>query len=536
MTRSHAEAYRRLLESISHYSKLALSLLESGAGDLPQWTGDVISAVRTHMKDVTHFLRGQADHGIRYGGDPHGHAYMATKNLREISEYADEALGHMTQGAGHFPAWVENKISISAEYMDLIGHWLENERVEGRQYGSHLTPVPGDAGDEALYRGRADGITGRSRNPFSANNFQHKIYEQGFSEGYGRRFSGQKVYTWTDKIYIDRPRGRGRGFGARGGGAGAGGGRGGGGGGRGGAGGRGGGDGAGGRGGGGAEGRRHPGGEPGMGRGRGRRRRHRRHGINLFPYWNLPVEEIDPSDNAVTPTVESITAYFDQNTPVIVLRGYGFVAIPGAEVGVESRISSKAPQGEMARIASRSDSHLAIRLSPYIGGIPAEVEILGIRYFDNRGDLALTGAFSFSSASRGNRFSQAGTPRPSAMEWLMPFNRMVEPHRMTILHRQLGHQTGRVFGVPGFAPGTPGWAGQAGVAQSPHPTRGMRQMVPREATVPMGGAVQTYGSLGYASMGDGSMDMAVRGARRFSGPLRRSPSRHKKKTKRRLVG
>lgn len=241
----------------------------------------------------------------------------------------------------------------------------------------------------------------------------------------------------------------------------------------------------------------------------------------------------------MTPTVESITAYFDQNTPVIVLRGHGFVAIRGTVVGVESRISSSKARGrvEMARIASRSDSHLAIRLSPYIGGIPAEVEILGIRYFDNRGDLApLTGAFSFSSASRGNRFSQTGTPRPSAMEWLMPFNRMVEPHRMTILHRQLGHQTGRVFGVPGFAPGTPGWAGQAGVAQSPHPTRGMTRMVSREEAAPMGGAVQTYGSLGYASMGDGSMDMAVRGARRFSGPLRRSPSRHKKKAARRNVG
>ena len=76
---SHAQMYRRLLESVSHYSKLALGLLESGAGDLPQWTNNVISATRTHMKDVTHFLRGQANHGIRYGGDPHGRAYMGHK-------------------------------------------------------------------------------------------------------------------------------------------------------------------------------------------------------------------------------------------------------------------------------------------------------------------------------------------------------------------------------------------------------------------------------------------------------------------------
>ena len=69
-------------------------------------------------------------------------------------------------------------------------------------------------------------------------------------------------------------------------------------------------------------------------------------------------------------------------------------------------------------------------------------------------------------------------------------------------------QGGRRFGTP-----PPGWIGAGGVAQIPHPNRGMRS----GGGGPMGG-VQTYGSLGYGSMGDGSMDMAVRQeGRRFSG-------------------
>jgi len=183
---SHTETYRRLLESIAVYSKKMLSLLEHGAGDLPQWANDLISESRTHIADVTHFLRGQANHGIRYGQSNHGRAYMATANLRQIHQYANECLGDMKKDAGHFPAWVENKISVVAEYMDLIGHWLENEGAEGRKYGAHKNQATGDAGDVALYRGRADGITGQHRNPYSPNSFQRKIYEQGFGETSGR--------------------------------------------------------------------------------------------------------------------------------------------------------------------------------------------------------------------------------------------------------------------------------------------------------------------------------------------------------------
>lgn len=586
MQPSHAQMYRRLLESVSHYSKKSLGLLESGAGDLPQWTNDVLSATRTHLKDVTHFLRGQADHGIRYGGDPHGRAYMATKNLREVSEYADEALSHMKESAGHFPAWVENKISICAEYMDLIGHWLENESVEGRKYGTYLNPVPGDAGDEALYRGRADGIGGVKRNPYSPNSFQHKIYEQGFREGYGGSPRGYGDDIGDQSVEVGARR-YGRGPGGRG------------------------------RGGG-----RHPGGGPGMGRGRGRRRRHRRNGVHGYPYWNLPYNVYYPVYEEAFPIVESVTPHWDDSEAVIILQGSGFNLIPGSLLFVELKQGGLAHRIERREIHNRSDQSMEIRIRP-LGGIPEDLEILGIAYSTNDGQLVLlTGPFSMAKGRK--RFARtpsapkpspgtssqprmpsvpstsqppSGRPpssrpptdsnipgaipiptipevihpgdvpgllyqpgfgsamapgpaptslEPSKMEYMMPPNRMLEPHRQGLLHRQLGHQTGRRFGVPGFVAGQPGWAGQAGVAQIPHPTRGRGPTVDRTfgpglsagqggvQTFPGDGgpmAVQTYGSLGYASMGDGSMDMAVRGARRFA--RTNSPARRSRAKKRR---
>ena len=116
--------------------------------------------------------------------------------------------------------------------------------------------------------------------------------------------------------------------------------------------------------------------------------------------------------------------------------------------------------------------------------------------------------------------------RVGAMEYTMPPNRMLEPHRQGEQSRMLWHQTGRRFGNP-----PPGWIGAGGVAQIPHPNMGMRPAPDRSfgpgLSAGQGGvqsfqggagpmAVQTYGSLGYASMGDGSMDMAVRQGRRFS--------------------
>lgn len=132
----------------------------------------------------------------------------------------------------------------------------------------------------------------------------------------------------------------------------------------------------------------------------------------------------------------------------------------------------------------------------------------------------------------GSMMARGGAPtapmRPGAMEFTMPPNRMLEPHRQGEQSRMLWHQTGRRFGNP-----PPGWIGAGGVAQIPHPNRGMRREPERSfgpgLSAGQGGvqafeggggpmAVQTYGSLGYGSMGDGSMDMAVRQeGRRFSG-------------------
>jgi len=182
----HTYMLRQNLADIDSYAGSMLADLERGAGELPQWTNHIISTVRTHMHDVVHFLRHQAKEGRRYGvpGIPYPQpgwwgqggvatadspflagerrygievvrgpqsgpavrssrvyagrmeaASMTRKNLREIAEYAREAAGHLEHGAGIAPAWVEHKLSIAACRMDGMGHWLENEGVEGRKYG-----------------------------------------------------------------------------------------------------------------------------------------------------------------------------------------------------------------------------------------------------------------------------------------------------------------------------------------------------------------------------------------------------------------
>jgi hypothetical protein len=433
MEQSHVAMYRRLLESIAHYSQKMLERLEYGAGDLPQWTNDLISESRTHIADVTHFLRGQSSQGIRYGQAKHGRAYMATANLRQIHEYANECLSLMQKGAGHFPAWVENKISVVAEYMDLIGHWLENEGVEGRKYGHRApgSPLPGDAGDEAFYRGRADGITGVHRNPYSPNDFRRGVYEQGFQYSYGNR------------SFAEPPRP------ARG---------------------------------------------DGMGRGRGRRRRHRRHGVHLFPYWNVPHHE--RSYSQTRPSGEPDRPRPDRPRP-----------------GIPATTARPLPP-------ATPDPSEPVPADLHPAGIPGKP---GVVYQPGYGSRMALGPAPTTPENMA----------PSQMEQTMPPSRMLEAHRQGLQHRQLWQQTGRRFGVPGFAPGEPGWAGAGGVAQIPRPNRGLRRASNRSfgpgfsagqggvQTWPVGGgpmAVQTYGSLGYASMGDGSMDMAARGSiRRYSG-------------------
>jgi hypothetical protein len=211
-----------------------------------------------------------------------------------------------------------------------------------------------------------------------------------------------------------------------------------------------------------------------------------------------------PVHEETIPTVESVTPHIEDSTAIIILQGHGFNSIPGNSVQVEWS-SGGSVHAQFAPIMNRNDDAIEIHIK-FSDAVPDDLEILTIAYSTNHGELVLL-AGPFSMAKRQKRFAS-----------IQPPNRMLEPHRMVNRHRQLDpRETARVFGVPGIPPGTPGWGGQAGVAQSPHPVSGM---APRGGSAPMGG-VQTYGSLGYASMGDGSMDMAVRGSR-FAGSVDRA--------------
>ena len=198
---------------------------------------------------------------------------------------------------------------------------------------------------------------------------------------------------------------------------------------------------------------------PGLGRGRKRHRRHRRLGIQIRPFHF-------PAHRHTAPTVEGVTAHLKGSTAVIILHGYGFNSIPGNAVYVEYKTTAKqSPQIREFRITSRDDASIEVRMKFSKHGASG-LEILAMAYSAIHGELVLlTGPFSVSKKADQSSGS-------------------------------------RVFGVPGIPAGMPGWGGNAGVAQSPHPG----------PTGPAG--VQTYGSLGYGSMGDGSMDEAVRQGRR----------------------
>lgn len=204
---NHTYMSRQNLADISHYARGTLDSLERGAGELPQWVNHLVSETRTHMQDVGHYLREQARLGRRFGsgsapwygiaglqppggkvysGHEPGHvskgpsAHMARKNLREIAQYADESTEVLKANSGIFPAWIEHKLSVAAQNMDTVGHYLDNEGEEGRKYGSG---IPGDAGDVAYFYGIADGMGGRHKPEQWSEAFQLKIYEQGWREG-----------------------------------------------------------------------------------------------------------------------------------------------------------------------------------------------------------------------------------------------------------------------------------------------------------------------------------------------------------------
>lgn len=118
-----------------------------------------------------------------------------------------------------------------------------------------------------------------------------------------------------------------------------------------------------------------------------------------------------------------------------------------------------------------------------------------------------------------------GPMLPSKMTYQMPPHRMMEINRQLLPERMIEQDTGRRFGVPGIPYPEPGWAGQAGIAQMPY--LGAAGCGGRSKHVG-DGMVQTYGSLGYASMGSGSMDAAIRGARFAATHNKRSRKRRRR--------
>jgi len=148
------------LQTTRDYAKKILKSLEEGAGAFPAWLNHKLSVAQTHMKDVTHWLRYEGSRGRRFGGtswygragiepggrggfafaatdevSPHTSMYVAKSNLRHLKNYASEACNQLEINSGTLPQWAEHKLSIVAETLDCVGHFVENEMKEGRRYG-----------------------------------------------------------------------------------------------------------------------------------------------------------------------------------------------------------------------------------------------------------------------------------------------------------------------------------------------------------------------------------------------------------------
>ena len=136
MEKRHIQLYRQLLKDIQFYSSKILGMMSYGAGDLHQWTNDFLSECRVNMSDVQDFLRGQASQGIRYGN--HGVAAIARSNLRQIEKDTEQCVNILRKDAGHFPAWVEYKIVVTADKLKRIYHWIMSESEDGRVYGNGM--------------------------------------------------------------------------------------------------------------------------------------------------------------------------------------------------------------------------------------------------------------------------------------------------------------------------------------------------------------------------------------------------------------
>lgn len=206
----HAQYYRMRLEDIARYSTKSLEILYDEEAPGISWVYDLAST-QARLCDVARSLRDQTSRGVRYGNNENADVAAI---LREVADCANNAISYMENDAGIFPAWVENSISLCAMAMESLFSRLHGH---GRKYGTFLNPVPGDAGDVALYRGRADGIEGNHKNPYSPNDFQHGIYEQGFAEGYGTAAPARRRLNISPILYVGggHDHGHGRGHGHR---------------------------------------------------------------------------------------------------------------------------------------------------------------------------------------------------------------------------------------------------------------------------------------------------------------------------------
>lgn len=122
---------RKSLYEIDLYARKGIEAFKKGVDVVPDWLHHKIATARTHMKDVGHFIRYEMHEGRRYSGTE---IYeLCALDLKNIAEYANLVDRALQKGQPQVPEWVQHKLSIVAEYMDCIGHYLE-ARSEGRRY------------------------------------------------------------------------------------------------------------------------------------------------------------------------------------------------------------------------------------------------------------------------------------------------------------------------------------------------------------------------------------------------------------------
>lgn len=122
---------RKNLYEIDLYARKGMEAFQRGIDVVPAWLHHKIATARAHMKDVGHFIRYEAHEGRRYSGKQMHE--LCLLDLKNIAEYAGLVDRSLQRGQQNLPDWAQHKLSIVAEYMDCVGHYLE-ARSEGRRY------------------------------------------------------------------------------------------------------------------------------------------------------------------------------------------------------------------------------------------------------------------------------------------------------------------------------------------------------------------------------------------------------------------